>query len=153
MGNADTILIAEDDESDVILLKYQFLVSKVRNPLQVVTNGTQALQYLNGEAGYDDRARFPYPILILLDLKMPGRDGFEVLEWMQSHSSHCAIPTIVVTHFEELAQTNRAYQLGARSFLTKPITIPDFVNALRAIKGLQFTPIADGFYLERMPTC
>src|SRR5260221_3251759 len=78
-----TILLVEDDLNDIFLVKRAFKMAQLQNPLQVVTDGQEAINYLKGEAKYADREAFPLPKLIVMDIKMPRRTGFEVLEWVK----------------------------------------------------------------------
>src|SRR5262245_39506711 len=78
------ILLAEDDDNDVVLLERAFQKANRHDSLRIVRDGDQAINYLSGRGEYADRERFPIPFVILLDLKMPGTNGFEVLEWVRS---------------------------------------------------------------------
>src|ERR1043165_7389245 len=79
-----TVLLVEDDPDDVLLTQIAFEKARLVNPLKVVRDGEEAIAYLSGEPPYDDRERFPLPILLLLDLKMPKVNGFQVLEWLNT---------------------------------------------------------------------
>src|SRR6478752_2053839 len=95
--NNFTVLLVEDDLNDIFLVKRAFKIAKVENPLQVVTDGQEAMQYLRGEGKYADRCSHPLPKLIVMDIKMPRRSGFEVLEWAKRHSGHLKrIPIVIV---------------------------------------------------------
>src|SRR4051812_47932983 len=91
------ILVAEDSEDDVDLLKIAFRRLAVKNPLQVARDGQQAVDYISGAGKYSDRQRYPLPAIIFLDLKMPRKTGLEVLQWLSSHDQYRLIPTIVFT--------------------------------------------------------
>ena len=78
-----TVLLVEDDLNDIFLVKRAFKMAQVRNPLQIVTDGQEAILYLKGEAKYSDRETYPLPKLIVMDIKMPRKTGFEVLEWVK----------------------------------------------------------------------
>jgi CheY-like chemotaxis protein len=144
------ILIADDDMKDVLLAKCQLQQANVLNPLRAVHDGDSVIEYLNGEARYADRAEHPYPILLLLDLKMPGKDGFDVLEWLRGEPDHKDLPVVVLTATDDLRQMNKAYALGAQSFLTKPICLTEFTNVLTGIKGLNLKAVQEEFLLERV---
>ncbi len=129
------ILIAEDREDDVVLMRRAFEKANVVNPLHFVRDGEEAIAYLRGEPPYANRDEFPLPDLLLLDLKMPKIDGFEVLEWMRDQPGLKALRVVVLTSSEEMGDVNRAYSLGANSFLVKPVQFHDFVDLTRTING------------------
>jgi len=122
----------DDDLDDARLALRTLTRLNVKNPIHALRNGEELIAYLRGEEQYQDRAAFPYPAMILLDLKMPGVDGFDILKWLLAHPSHQSVPVIVLSGACELNEVNRAYQLGARTFFTKPIRAIDFENAARA---------------------
>ncbi len=133
--NRETILIAEDNEDHVTLIKTAFVRACFLNPLQVVNDGVEAIAYLKGEGNYADREQFPLPALLLLDLKMPNKDGFEVLEWIRHQPTLRDLRVVVLTTSDRIFDVQRAYDLGAKSFLTKPLDLRDFVQLGPAIKG------------------
>ena len=105
------------------------------NPLQIVTDGQRALDYLSGEGEYADREKFPLPFIIFLDLKLPYVDGFEILAWMQLRSELSSIVVIVLTSSAEERDHQKAYAVGARSYLVKPPTpqaLEDVFNSLKS---------------------
>jgi len=128
-----TILLVEDNPEDVLLLREAFRRNGFQFPLLVVSNGEQAVSYLKGEGDYSDRTQFPVPSLILLDLKMPGMDGFQVLQWIRSHPEWRCLPVIVLTTSFYGPDVERAYELGANSFLTKPVEFDQYVASVRNI--------------------
>jgi CheY-like chemotaxis protein len=132
---AAAFLIVEDNEEDVVLLKRAFEKCGLANPIQVVKNGVEAMAYLAGGGRYRNRAEFPLPKLILLDLKLPGIDGFEVLEWIRKQPEFSSIRVVVLTSSTLMSDVNKAYQLGANSFLVKPTDFDDLVSLTRAIRG------------------
>jgi CheY-like chemotaxis protein len=107
----------------------------VLNPLQVVADGEKAIAYLKGQGSYRNRAEYPLPSLVLLDLKLPKLDGFEVLKWIRAEPGLRNLPVIVLTSSEQIRDVNRAYQLGANSFLVKPGDFQNFIDLGRAIAG------------------
>lgn len=133
--DCEVILLAEDNENHVLLIRRAFEQAGLVNPLYVVSNGEECVAYLSGQGKYAKRDEYPLPCLLLLDLKMPKKDGFEVLEWLQSQPTLSMLRTVVLTTSEELRDVNRAYKLGANSFLTKPIDFRDFVQLTAAVKG------------------
>ncbi len=129
------ILLAEDREDEVMLLRRAFAKANFLNPLHVVSNGEEAIAYLQGEGKYSNRDEYPLPSLLLLDLKMPRINGFEVLEWIRQQPSLNALRVVVLTASDEMRDVNRAYQLGANSFLVKPVDFAHFVEVTQALKG------------------
>jgi len=129
------ILLAEDGEDQVILIRRAFAKAQLLNPLHVVSNGEEAIAYLQGEGKYSNRDEYPLPCLLLLDLKMPRKNGFEVLEWIRQQPGLSALRVVVLTGSDEMRDVNRAYQLGANSFLVKPVDFPRFVEVTQALKG------------------
>jgi CheY-like chemotaxis protein len=141
-----TILLAEDREDDVVLIRRAFARVNFRNPLLVVKNGEDAINYLKGEAPYDDRIGYPFPGLLLLDLKMPRKDGFEVLRWIRGQRAFDGLRVLVLTSSEASQDVALAYDLGANSFLVKPSDFSDLVQLSRFIDGfwLQFNKTIEG---------
>ena len=133
--NFDVILLAEDNEDHVLLTKRAFKSAGLVNPVFVVQDGEEVLAYLKGEGKYSNRGEYPLPTLLLLDLKMPRKNGFEVLEWLRSQPALAALRVVVLTTSDQIHDVNRAYQLGANSFLTKPVDFRDFVQLSSAVKG------------------
>jgi len=115
-----TILLVEDDEDDVFAMRRALKLAHVSNHLEVVADGQQALDYLSGTGGYSDRANHPLPFIIFLDLKLPYLDGFEILSWIRQQPALESIAVVVLTGSAEIRDKDRAYALGARSYLTKP---------------------------------
>ena len=103
----DAILIVDDDPDDAYLIKRAVLGLHPKPVVQCITSGTQLKDYLDGEGRYTDREAFPYPGLILLDLRMPGMNGFEVMEWLKSKPLHSTIPVIVVSSFDRQQEIRR----------------------------------------------
>jgi len=118
--NEPTILLAEDDANDVFFLKRALTKAGVQFSLRVVTNGQEALDYLGGADKFSNRAEFPLPSLVLLDLKMPFVNGFDVLQWIRSQPSLKHIPVVVLTSSAEDRDRQRAAELGAQAYFVKP---------------------------------
>ena len=133
--NYEVILLAEDNEDHVLLTKRAFRMAGLLNPVVTVENGEEAIAYLKGEGKFANRSEFPLPTLLLLDLKMPRKNGFEVLEWLRTQPALSSLRVVVLTTSDRILDVNRAYQLGANSFLTKPVDFRDFVQLSTAIKG------------------
>ena len=117
-----TVLLVEDDLNDIFLVKRAFRTAHIPNPLQIVTDGEEAMSYLRGEGKYSSREAYPLPKLMVMDIKMPRRRGFEVLEWIKSSSGPLRrIPVIIVSSSNDPADINRAYELGANAYMIKPM--------------------------------
>jgi CheY-like chemotaxis protein len=128
------ILLVEDDENDVMLLQRAFRRAAIVNPLQVVRHGDDAVAYLEGSGEFADRQRYPLPVLMLLDLKLPRRTGLEVLQWVKERPGLKKIPIIVLTSSKNDDDVNRAYELGANSYVVKPVS---FETLLELVKSLE----------------
>lgn len=125
-----TVLIVDDDLEDIRFTQRVIAAVRPQFCTKGVQSGEEFILYLQGENEFSDRTEFPYPILVLLDLKMPGMHGFDVLRWLGNHPPHNLIPVIVLTVSGEVPLAQYAYQLGARSFLTKPLTATEFKNTI-----------------------
>jgi len=121
MAIQQIILLVEDDENDVMLLKRAFTKAGFKDNLRVVRNGTDAMSYLSGKGIYKDRDQYPLPFLVLLDLKMPGISGFEVLQWARKDPNLKRLLIVVLTASNLQTDVDHAYELGANSYLVKPI--------------------------------
>ena len=128
------ILIAEDDENDVYLIKRAFQKAHFENPLKIVRDGEEAIAYLKGTGDFVDRQRNPPPALVLLDLKMPRKNGFEVLQWIREQPEFNHLPAVVLTSSQESSDINRAYALGANSYLVKPANFASLVDMITRLK-------------------
>ncbi len=131
MLNDQFILLVDDDENDVLLIQRAFQKAGLRNTLKVVRSGEQAMAYLNGTGAYANRDRYPAPFMVLLDLKMPGTDGFEVLQWIRSEPNCRRLLVVVLTSSNLQADVDRAYELGANSYLVKPVEFSEMLNLLQ----------------------
>lgn len=135
----EPILLVEDDPNDQLLIRRAFGKAKLMNPLSVVGDGDEAVAYLSGMGGNAGP-----PALIMLDLKLPRRSGLEVLEWLRAQPAPLGrTPVVVLTSSRENHDVARAYELGANSYLVKPV---DFDGLLEMIKtaGLYWTVLNEG---------
>jgi CheY-like chemotaxis protein len=135
MDDRSVILLAEDREEDVFLIQRAFGEAFILNPLQVVHDGEGVLAYLDGKGQYSDREEFPLPALLLLDIKMPRMDGFEVLDWIRQQPSLKSLRVVVLTSSSNMRDVNRAYELGANSFMVKPMDFNDTVQMSKFLMG------------------
>ncbi len=134
MAENAVILLAEDEEDYVLLIKHAFQKAAIPNPLHVVWNGEEAIAYLRGTGKYSDREEYPLPDLLLLDLKMPRVNGFEVLQWIRSQPGLSTLRVLVLTSSDQIRDVNEAYQAGANSFLVKPSDFEDVIQLSRLIQ-------------------
>ena len=115
------VLLVEDDVSDFRLVQRAFAKMNLSVPMIRLTHGDEAVAYLAGEAPYENRALHPIPSVVLLDIKLPRRSGFEVLEWVRTQESQLKrLPIVMLTSSRHQADVNRAYDLGVNSYLVKP---------------------------------
>ncbi|NEQ22109.1 MAG: response regulator [Microcoleus sp. SIO2G3] len=129
-----TILLVEDDPTDILLMQRVFRhesLSKIA--LQVVKDGDAAVFYLSGEGEYSDRERYPLPVLILLDLRLPRRSGHEVLAWLRQQSELKRIPVVVLTSSREARDVNQAYDLGVNSYLAKAPGLTALLEMMKSV--------------------
>ncbi len=132
MPDTAVILLAEDEEDYVLLLKKAFDQAKISVVLHVVSDGREAMWYLEGVGKYANRDEYPLPDLVLLDLKLPRYNGFEVLSWLRKQPGFLALRVLVLTSSDRVKDVNEAYRLGANSFLVKPYDFDDlaYLSAL-----------------------
>jgi CheY-like chemotaxis protein len=126
MERAMTVLLAEDNPDDALLMQRAFKSHGLIHPLRVVTDGSEAIAYLAAEGKFSDRAANPYPDMVILDLKMPRVSGFEVLAWLQARPDMTIIPTIVWSSSGDMRDVKHAYCLGANAYLMKPTDFQEF---------------------------
>ena len=120
MQSQPVILVVDDDDNDVLLLRRAFENAKVSSQLVVVRNGQEAIDYLSGQGKYRDRAAHPWPTLMLLDLRMPLLDGFDVLSWWREQERERDLPIIVMSSSSLESDIKRAMDLGATAYRVKP---------------------------------
>ncbi len=134
MSHPACILLVDDNRMDVELAMDAFKEVRLANQIEIASNGQQALDYLLGIGVYADRARFPYPDLILLDLKMPGMDGFDVLKKIKETPRIKRLPVVILTSSREEGDRALSYDTGANSYLVKPVSFPGFVEIVKQIQ-------------------
>lgn len=119
----ERILLVEDNPDDIFMIKRAFEKAKIANPIDVVENGEKAIDYLEENI----------PVLVLLDLKLPGISGFEVLKWIKSKERLKRVPVVILTSSQNGKDVNRAYDLGANSYIVKPVRFEDLMNLAKHI--------------------
>jgi CheY-like chemotaxis protein len=132
MTSAGAILLVEDNEDDVFLMRHALTSAGVSNPVFVVESGQQAIEYLSGLGPYHDRDRYPMPVIVFLDLKLPLMSGHEVLAWIRGQRQLESLLVVVLTSSNEPSDVRRSYSLGANSYLMKPLTARQLVDLAKA---------------------
>ena len=134
MNGSKTILLAEDDGNDVFLM--QRTLQRITEPisLQIVKNGNETIEYLSGQHKFADRTLYPLPCLILLDIKMPGQSGFDVLQWIKREGTLTHIPAVMVTSSKAKRDIDRARQSGASGYMVKPVELQELKHLLATIE-------------------
>lgn len=127
------VLMAEDDEHDIVATKRAWKKHHVANPLYIVRDGEQCLDYLYRRGKYADPSSAPRPGIILLDIKMPKRDGLSVLEEIKADESLRRLPVIILTTSKAEEDRVRSYDLGANAYIVKPVGFDNFSLAVRTI--------------------
>ena len=140
-----TICLVEDDPDDRFLFERAWRSAGITNPLRMCADGTQALEYLLGVGAYADRTTHPIPAMVLLDIKMPGLSGFELLDRMRREEKLRRMPALMMTASTSPADIAEAYRLGANGFFIKPSSVQELVELLAALKGcwLRFNEFPD----------
>jgi CheY-like chemotaxis protein len=128
------VLVAEDDPSDVFLLQRAFDAAQIPATLHFVRDGQEAIDYLEGESAFADRSTYPLPDLMLLDLKMPRLNGFDVLSWLRQKPGLKRLLVTVLTSSDQPKDINRAYDLGANSYLLKPHGTTELADLVKRVE-------------------
>lgn len=134
MKNCDIILLVEDNSDDVVFMKRASKQAGIVQSFKIAEDGQIAIDYLNGTGPFADRAEYPLPCLVLLDLKLPYKNGHEVLKWIRQHESLKTLPVIMFTTSAEHSDIEAAYQLGANAYLVKPANLNELIGILKALK-------------------
>ena len=134
------ILLAEDDNDDVLLMRRALKKSAIENPVFVAHDGQEAIDYLEGEGPYADRTTYPLPGLLLLDLKMPRVDGFDVLAWVQDHAAFNDLPTVVLSGSDLEEDVVKAKKLGADDYRVKPGEPANLTEMVHQLHSRWLTP-------------
>ncbi len=127
------VLIVEDDQNDAFFIKRAFELSGVSHKPHICWNIADAKHYLKGTGGYTDRHQFPVPNMMVLDIKMPGGTGFDLLVWIRDHPDVRIIPTLMMSSSSRPEDVKLAYCLGANAYMCKPIDIDRFSEVFGAL--------------------
>lgn len=144
------ILAADDEESDRLILNLAFEAAGLDNPLLIVRDGREAVDYLAGLPPYTNRMAHPLPALLLLDLKMPRMDGLDVLAWLRSRPDFKHLPVVVFSTSSRDKDIERARQLGARDYFVKPHSLCDYTKIFHEINTRWLRPPVAERQLHRM---
>jgi CheY-like chemotaxis protein len=135
-NRAPTLLVAEDDENDFLVLGRALKKANFETDLRRVSNGAELINYLAGKNGYADRQAHPLPELILLDLKMPSLGGFDVLIWLRNHEKLKNLPAVVFSGSDNPNDVQQARALGATAYLVKPSEYDGYPKVVQALRDL-----------------
>lgn len=126
------LLLVEDNDQDILIMKRVLRHAGVRNPLHIVKDGDKAIDYLSANGRFADRSRYPLPAIVFLDLKLPLMSGHEVLTWIRQREGFNSIVVVVLTGSDDPTDLRRAHRLGANSYLVKPPTSDQLLEMARA---------------------
>jgi CheY-like chemotaxis protein len=135
------LLLVEDDPNDIHFFRRGLEKAGLADGLQVAEDGEEAIAYLEGRGSYGNRAEYPLPALIVLDLKLPKRGGLEVLRWLRRESSLREIPVIILTSSQEASDIARAQELGVMAYHIKPVEFKDTCNLVKSL-GLHWARLS-----------
>jgi two-component system response regulator len=128
-----SILLVEDNPDDIALTLRAFQKNQILNQIHVASNGVEALDFLHHHDAETEKYVHPLPVIMLLDLKLPKVDGFEVLKRVRTHERTCYLPTIILTSSKEERDLVESYRLGANSYVRKPVSFDDFMQAVKQL--------------------
>ena len=135
MPDQGSILVVEDSEDHVLLLQYAFGKAGITNPVKVAGTAEDAIAYLAGTGAYLDWNRHPLPAIVLLDIKLPGLSGFDVLKWIRQHPGLKALRVVMLTSSDLGQEIKMAHELGANAFFTKPVDLDRLVEMLKTLRA------------------
>lgn len=128
------VLLVEDNPDEVFLTQRAFQKGEVANPLKVLTDGRQALDFIFSQGNYAGRDINDKPVLILLDLKLPLVNGLDVLKEIKANQNTCLVPVVVLTSSTEDRDRTESYRLGANDYISKPTRLIEFIEIIKNIK-------------------
>ncbi|MDB6039230.1 MAG: response regulator with CheY-like receiver domain and winged-helix DNA-binding domain [Verrucomicrobiales bacterium] len=132
VASGHLVLIVDDSDSDIFFLLRAFASSGVKNPIQVVRNGAEAMDYLRGEGKFADREKFALPCIVILDLHMPHPNGIEILKWKKTRPEFRKVLFVALSNFDNTRSVSEAYEAGASTFLSKPLQAEDVRNLVHS---------------------
>jgi CheY-like chemotaxis protein len=131
----DIVLYVEDEENDVLLAEIAFRRALIEQKLVVARDGQQAIDYLAGKGPFADRGAHPLPRMVLLDLKLPQKSGFEVLRWIREQPALQSLPVVIYTSSGAKSDRDQAHEFGATEYLVKPSRMADMTELAASIKS------------------
>lgn len=134
----DPILLVEDDSSQSLLVQRVLAKAGLTNAVRAFDDGQEAIRYLDGHGPYSDRLRHPVPALVLLDLHVPNKSGLEILSWIREQPDLSDLPVIMLSGSSESKDIDRAFDLGANTYLVKPVGFDALLDAVTGL-GLPWT--------------
>lgn len=129
------VLLVEDEAADIFIMQRAWKKAEFENPLQIVKDGQQAVDYISGKGEFADREKYPLPCLMLLDIKLPYLSGLEVVKWLRSYQPHASLPAVFLTSSASDMDIEQAYRLGGNAYLVKPPTPEKLVQMLQDLKA------------------
>jgi len=136
------ILLVEDEPTNVFFFQHAATKVGITNVVQVARDGREALDYLGGHGGFEDRTKFPLPGIVILDLKLPHATGFEVLQYMRADPWLRSLIVVILSSSASDDDINRAYALGANAYLVKPFNLGELISVVQSVKDFWLTPIS-----------
>jgi len=134
MNEKQTILLVDDSEDDIVLMKHAFQAAHFKPSVQTASDGEEAIAYLKGDKTWADRDEFPLPTVMLLDLNMPKANGFEVLAWVRTQPVLKRLTIIVFSASARAEDVELAYELGVNSYLVKPTTVAQLIAMMCSLR-------------------
>jgi CheY-like chemotaxis protein len=127
------VLQVEDDANDIYLVQYAFSEAGAPDRVKAVRDVEEAVAYLSGTGDFENRADYPVPALVLLDLQLPGGSGFDVLKWIREQADFCALPVVVLSSSSRSEDIQTAYQMGANAYLVKPSGVDELLQVVKCL--------------------
>jgi CheY-like chemotaxis protein len=140
MISQPAILYVEDEKSDVLLLRAAFTRASLTNPVHVVVDGAEAIDYLAGNGPFADRSQHPLPVLVLLDLNLPKKSGFDVFRWIRQQPQFSSLPVVIYTSSVGLIDKDTARQFGATDYFVKRSGVNNIAELARSLAERWLTP-------------
>jgi CheY-like chemotaxis protein len=135
MIEKQAILLVDDSENDLFIMRKAFEKAQFNHPVYEVYNGVEAISFLRGDPPYNDREKYPLPTVMIMDLNMPKQNGFDVLGWLKLQPGLKRLPVMLMTASVRSEDVDKAFDLGANAFLVKPSTLAGLTDMIRCLHG------------------